>query len=441
MRPLFKLQRLIEERNREAFAQYDKDVISYEVESKEWSRKASKSDNIPADEPEKPVQPPTKAYTIDDSTAEKTVSLLKDNLNGLLQQKDEMSGFFSDMDKYKSAKGSDVAMYLKAFDGTPIQEHRKGARVPIYISRPLIGLTGGIQPGILSQTLSNNYRQNGMLARFVFACPPDKPLPFPSVDGTPKATKQELDRLFETLCDLVPYEIREDCYIPKRIYLTDDAVKEYQRFYEQNRKEWFFKSQLERSAWSKFNQIVLRIALIFHCVDDATSGKESQRICSDTMKNAIRLTEWFKKETLRVYRIFNSNGETEETPEQQQYSRLIEFIRDQGGMVSVRDTQRGMSFKTADEAEKALGELVVKGAAKWVNIPTRKKNQPARGISLRQFRHLTPAPETSSLTADVLSESENDDSRPISEPQMIPEQYEMAAPDDLGDFMDYMDGK
>ncbi|WP_232106753.1 DUF3987 domain-containing protein [Gimesia chilikensis] len=437
--PMFKLQAFIEEKNREAFDQHDKDRLTYESELKDWKQKARKADTIPPDEPEKPEPPAVKAYTIDDSTSEATVLLLKDNPNGFLQQKDELSGLFADHDKYTKAKGSDAAMYLKAFDGTPLQNHRKGDRKPIYIPRPLISLAGGIQPAILKVSIPHTYRQNGMMGRFVFVYPPEKPLPLPSTKGVSEKTEREIDQLYQTLCDLAPYKTLDNGgYVPQRVYLSDDAMRAYERFFNQNRDEWFFKGDLVRSAWSKFNQIVLRIALIFQCVENATSGDDGQRVSLQTMQNAIRLTEFFKKETLRVYRIFDSEDEPEETPEQKQYRRLFEFVKDKGGTVSVRETQQGVRFKTADETEKALGELVKTGAAEWVDIPTKKKGRPSRGISLKNMKQcnsVTQQQKPLVLSGSVTGEGEFSGFEPFQEP----EQAEATAPDDLGDFMEYLD--
>ncbi|WP_154899656.1 DUF3987 domain-containing protein [Gimesia maris] len=225
---------------------------------------------------------------------------------------------------------------------------------------------------------------------------------------------------------------------PVPIYLKSEALEIYKKFHKSHNTDAVSMSGDLAAEWSKLEEIPLRLSLIFHCVESVTSGEMTEKVSTETIRDAIELTEWFKNESLRVYRLFDSedNGGSGHNQAEQ---RLIKFIRDQGGSVSVRDTQRGMAFKTADETERALGELVSKGAAEWVNMPSKNRGRPPRGISLRHCdtRHSNENPLNSGT--ECFSDIEKTNSRPISEPQMIPEQYEQTAPDDLGDFMDFMD--
>ena len=377
MRPLHRLQTIAEQQNTELITNYDRDVITYETEIKDWIRKLKNSDTVPPDEPQKPEHPPIKAHCVDDTTTEKLAELFKDNPKGVLLHKDELSAFFGSFDKYTAAKGSDSALFLKLYDAGTIQVHRKSHRLPLYIKQAALNLTGGIQPGVFKNTMTKDYRENGMLARFIFAYPPANPLPFPSENGTPKAISQQLDELFDCLNEFQPYSVDENCFVPLRVNLTKEARAAYQTYYETSRDEWFFNNSQERSAWSKLNATVLRIALIFHCVDHARGSAENQRISKATMQNAIRLVEWFKKETLRVYQILEPREQAKQTPEQTQQTRLIEFIRGKGGAVTVREVQRGIKhIKKSVDAEKALKELVEAGLGEMANQESKKPGQP-----------------------------------------------------------------
>lgn len=377
LKPLLRLQTIDEQQNTELFANYDRDVITYETEIKEWTRKLKNSDTVPPDEPIKPEYPPVKAHCVDDTTTEKLADLFRDNPKGILQHKDELSGLFGSFDKYSGAKGSDSAQYLKLYDASTLQVHRKSQPLALYVKRAALSLTGGIQPEIFKKTMSKDYRENGMMARFTFAYPLAKPLPCPSENGTPKEISKQLDELFDCLNEFQPYIIEENCFVPLRVYLTEGARTAYKTYYESSNDEWFFNNSQERSAWSKFNATVLRIALIFHCVENAQDSAENQRISKATMQNAIRLVEWFKKETLRVYQILEPREQTKQTPEQTQQTRLIEFIKGKGGAVTVREVQRGIKhIKKSVDAEKALKELVEADLGRMINRESDKRGQP-----------------------------------------------------------------
>ncbi|MCH9776579.1 MAG: DUF3987 domain-containing protein [Planctomycetes bacterium] len=437
MKPLLRLQTLDEQKNCELLSCYDKDIMTYDIEIKKWTQKLSNSDTIPPDEPDKPEYPPIKAHCVDDTTTEKLAELFRDNPKGVLQHKDELSGLFGGFDKYTAAKGSDSALYLKLYDASSIQVHRKSQRLPLYVKRAALSLTGGIQPDVFKSTMTNDYRQNGMLARFIFANPPPKPLPFPSEEGTPKKVLEQLDELFDTLNKYQPYRIEEDCFIPLRVYLTNEARNAYQTFYEGSNDEWYFSDSQERSAWSKLKSTALRIALIFHCVENAQSSKENQRISKKTMLNAIRLVEWFKKETLHVYQILEPREQAKQTPKQSQRTRLIEYIKGKGGTVTIRQVQRGIKhINKSVDAAKALKELVEDDLGKMVNQESDKPGQPQLVFQLF-------APSTGRQLTALTKNSGDDqaavDSKawyPQTAAENTPEQSEEGVPDDLGEFMD-----
>ncbi|QDU15506.1 hypothetical protein CA11_33310 [Gimesia maris] len=63
-------------------------------------------------------------------------------------------------------------------------------------------------------------------------------------------------------------------------------------------------------------------------------------------------------------------------------ARLVEWVRQQDGSVSVRDVQRAFGFKTANDAENALRVIVDSGCGEWVNLATNCPGRPAWGIQL-----------------------------------------------------------
>lgn len=94
------------------------------------------------------------------------------------------------------------------------------------------------------------------------------------------------------------------------------------------------------------------------------------------MRDAIRLAEWFKRETLRVYGML-SESETE-----RDRRKLIEWIERKGGRVTVREVARGCSWlKRSGAAEEALTDLVDAGYGRW-EAP---QASPSGGRPSRQF--------------------------------------------------------
>jgi hypothetical protein len=96
------------------------------------------------------------------------------------------------------------------------------------------------------------------------------------------------------------------------------------------------------------------------------------------MTAAITLTKWFKHEARRVYTLL------EESEDEGNARRLVEWIARRGGSASVRDVQQGCRWlKEPGAAETALTALVSAGRGNWRDVlPTAKGGRPGRVFEL-----------------------------------------------------------
>ena len=87
-------------------------------------------------------------------------------------------------------------------------------------------------------------------------------------------------------------------------------------------------------------------------------------IDAETMEAAIRLTEWFKGETRRVYDMLAESGREAAIRE------LVEWISSKNNSVTPRETKNAHRiFKSVGDADAALSELVEKGFGTWITVP------------------------------------------------------------------------
>ncbi|QDT89153.1 DUF3987 domain-containing protein [Gimesia algae] len=436
-KPLYKLQARAHAQNRETLETYKLNMEIYEARRKEYIKELAKADGPPPDEPIRPDDPKIINKVAGDVTIEAVAPMMKNNPKCVTIVNDELSKMIGNLNKYSGAKGSDEAVLLEGYNLGTMQVARKHDPVDIFVPNAAICILGNTQPQIYRRMMNTSYRESGFMSRFLKIYPRKTMKQFPG-KGIPEDVKEALMNLVESLDLFQPMEKEEGEYEPIPVYMTNEAHQAYRAFHQYHNEEAVSLSGDLAAEWSKLEEIPARLALIFHCVECVASGGVDEKVSLETMQKAIELTDWFKSESLRVYRLFDSEGDTGSSHNKAE-QRLVRFIRDQGGSVSVRDTQRRMSFKTADDTERALGELVKKGVAEWVNIPTKKRGRPARGISLRHSDTLTQSENPLDSGDCVFTKPQDSDSRPISEPQMIPEQYEDTAPDDLGEFMDFMD--
>ena len=437
---LYKLQAKAHAKNRKTLDAYILIMEIYESRRKEYVKELAKAEGQPPDEPVRPDDPKIIDKVAGDVTFERLAQMVKNNPKGVPLVKDEMAGMIGNLNKYSGSKGADEAVLLEGYNLGTMQVARKHDPVDIFVPNAAISILGNTQPKIYKRLMDGSYRESGFMARFLKYYPRKTMKQFPG-KGIPEHIKEALMKLVESLDLFEPMEMEEGEFQPVPVYMTNEAHQAYRSFHQQHNTEAVSMSGDLAAEWSKLEEIPARLALVFHCVECVASGGLGEKVSVETMNNAIELTEWFKNESLRVYRLFES-ADTEGSEQQREQQRLIEFIRNQGGTVSIRDTQRGMRFKTADDTEKALGKLVKSGVAKWVNIPRKKKGSPARGISLKELRqcdNVTGQPETSGSCCQVTLESEKNNPQPESEPEPTPEQPEATAPEGLSDFMNHLD--
>ena len=103
------------------------------------------------------------------------------------------------------------------------------------------------------------------------------------------------------------------------------------------------------------------------------------------MDAGITLSRWFGREAKRIYAML---GESKSDGEQR---KLVVWIDRKGDSLTAREVQQGhRRFKTIDDAETALEELVKAGRGYWEPVPTTPKG----GRSSRRFTLSTPSTST-----------------------------------------------
>ena len=356
--PLYDRQRKILEQFAEVESDHQEVLALYDKSLTEWKR-AKKTTEPP---PKKPVPPEADRCVVSDTTIEALAPILLTNRRGLLVACDELSSWFGSFDRYRSGKGSDSAHWLKMYNGSALVIDRKtGTPRTISIPAAAISITGGIQPGILRRSLGEEHRESGLAARLLLAYPPRRVKQWTESEINPE-TERRYKELVDTLFTL---EAVGDSLTPKRLSLSHEAKDSWIKFVNQHGKELVDLEGDLSAAWSKLEEVPARLALIFHLIrsaygDLAADGSEDDLVGIESMEAAIRLTEWFKTETKRIYSILN------ESEIEQADRRLIEWIAKREGTVTVPEAQKGCRWlKKSGEAELALNRLSQLGLGSW----------------------------------------------------------------------------
>ncbi len=368
------------ERHAAAMEEFEAEKLRHAAAVAVWKQKKSSSEPPPRS----PVAPVAQRCFTSDATIEAVSVLLADNPRGMVLIRDELAGWVSSFDQYKSKGGNDAAHWLSIHSAKGFAVDRKtGDRKTIMVSQPAMSATGGTQPATLRKVLVSGHVESGLGARLLFTYPPRQ-----RKRWTEAEISADIDELYKGLINglfaLEPQIDDDGKSQPLVVGLSPTAKTAWVKFYNEHASEQADLSGELAAAWSKLECYAARLALVVHCV--RVVSRDTSLISSDVIDEVsigagITLSRWFGYEAKRVYAML---AETE-TENETEHRQLVEWIQTRGGTATARDLQRGpRRFRKAppEYAESELGKLVTSGHGVWEPIET----SPAGGHPSRQFR-------------------------------------------------------
>lgn len=231
-----------------------------------------------------PDRPPLKRALVEDTTVEAMSEILKDNPQGVLCVRDELTGWLGSMDAYKGSKAgasADRANWLELYNGGPRSVDRL-SRGSVYIPNWSSCLIGGIQPDMLRRVVAG-MGHDGLLQRFlpIIACSSNSR----GIDREPDMTAIDRYReLFEQLASITPSKE------PVQLEEMAHAVREEVDMYAEKTGRAIGHDGLE--AWiGKWGGMFARLLLIFHAIECAQLREHpsSRRVTGKTAAMVQRL--------------------------------------------------------------------------------------------------------------------------------------------------------
>ena len=342
-----------------------------------------------------PQPPALTSHYVGDATLEAVGMLLDMNPRGLLQKRDELSGWLGGFDKYND--GNEAAQWLEFHSGNPVRIDRKGGdKKTIYIPRALVSVTGTIQEGILRKQLSSDdakHFDNGLAARFLMAMPPERTRQWREATVSSELVTKYVG-LFSSLLALQPaIDAQTGRRTPVVVRWAPQAKARVVDFVNAHGKEMrAFKSDRLKSAWSKLEGQLARLALVFHCVRNAYlpgPDGEPRTISPETVEAALAWIEWLKQEVRRIYYMLAHSADVK------QADRLMAFARRNGGRCTAREAARvGAGCRKSEAVENLMAALVAAGLAEWAKPEQPKGGRPTRVFVVKSANVMQPSRET-----------------------------------------------
>jgi putative DNA primase/helicase len=258
-------------------------------------------------------QPPGRQrFIINDSTVEKLGEILRDNPNGVLHFRDELTGWLRSLER--EGREGDRAFYLEAWNGSGRFTYDRIGRGTVDIEAACVSLLGGIQPGPLATYLggvkTGGVADDGLLQRLQLLVWPDTPREWRLVDRRPDSEARERAfAVFKRLADIDPAKIGAQTADERELpFLRFDADAQAEFDTWRHGLEMRLRSGTVHPAFeahlAKYRSLVPSIALICHLVNGAVGP-----VSLDACATAIAWAEYLESHAARIYGALLRSGD------------------------------------------------------------------------------------------------------------------------------------
>jgi hypothetical protein len=243
----------------ETLREWQRDTEAAKARKAIWQseiHEAVKKGLAPPDMPEDaeaPEKPPRPRIVVNDSTPEELGSLLASTPRGLMFQRDELSGWLLNFDRYSG--GGERQFWLEAFGGRSyVIDRVKHSGNPVVIPHLAVSVIGGVQPDRLNSIFLGG-DDDGLAARFLLCWPDRVPPRRPKAMARQSFLTSALQRLLRLPISTGPNYVA--------VPLADDAAARFQQWREtdyllvQDRSAGRFAGHV-----GKMPSFVLRLALV-----------------------------------------------------------------------------------------------------------------------------------------------------------------------------------
>jgi hypothetical protein len=323
LRPLRRLEVILQEENRAAQAEYRRKLESFKVQ-KDVARAAlrdklkgnkivsigdakvafGKNIEPPQQALEEPEKPVARCYITSDTTYEALGELLTGNPNGVLVHRDELVALLRALDReeFAAARG----FFLTAWGGkSPYTFHRIG-RGMVHVRAAIVSLLGSTQPARLADYVrtanEGGARDDGLIQRFGLLVWPNQSPTWHDVDRYPEsAAKQAAWDTFEHLARLTANDVNaakdeyEEVPFLRFAAAAQDTFIEWRADLERRVRGGELTPALE-SHLAKYRGLVPKLALVNHLADRGVGP-----VSEAALLRALATAEYLETHARRVY--------------------------------------------------------------------------------------------------------------------------------------------
>ena len=248
-------------------------------------------------------------YMTSDATIEKLGMLSNENPRGLMNVRDELTGWLKGLDREDRAQ--DRAFFLESWNGTGAFTVDRIGRGTLHVEALCLSVVGGIQPGRLSTyvrgAIGGEEDADGLLQRFQVLVWPDEFGDWRGVDRWPeKEARDRAFRIFDRLANAEALDFGADAPEEDLPFLrfapeAQGLFIEWRHDLERRiRSEEVKAAPAFEAHLAKYRSLFPKLALIFHLVDVA-DGARPGSVTLKAAQLAAAWTEFLESHARKVY--------------------------------------------------------------------------------------------------------------------------------------------
>lgn len=255
-----------------------------------------------AESDEAPLAPPKlNRLVLGDMTLEAAAQILADS-DRLVWPLDELSTLHGTCNRY-SKGGADVDRLLSLYNALDFTIERRTRKRTTIVQNPIVGITGGDQPLSFLQGFGEGMMAKGLPARFMMTYPNRR-----QKTWTENGISQDVEAHWEWLFDrmlAVPCDPEGGW---KKLLPSPGAKALFIEWYNAHNALTVGVSGHVLASHSKIEELPLRLAPVLHFIKAASAGRSvSSEISTETMREAIQIAWWQRRETERIYSLIDAN--------------------------------------------------------------------------------------------------------------------------------------
>lgn len=345
----------------EAYERYRQQIDNYKVTLRNFNKDENNR--------EEPEEPTFEQYYTSDTTVEALVEVYEHQKRGILNIQDELSSLILGMNQYKGG-GNDRQRYLELFNCSSWKVNRKsGAR---FISNTGAAIVGGIQPDIVPLVFGDDSFRDGLIFRFIFICPDERPMKF----NRNCLQQGDCDYWVNAIrwCYDIPLVIGEDGFVKSRIiHLSEESICLWGSFYDEYGQLSTMMPPHVKGFIPKLILYSLKFMGVLHILREFQDKAILDVVDSKTTNDAIRLTKYYFGQVGKLLKLYDKRDTHKEY-----HTRIIHTIHNLQNEITngklalqkIVDTYNNLSPKAMHLTSEKLSRILRKEMGLCTQIST-----------------------------------------------------------------------